>query len=173
MQQFPSSRLNYPFSEASRALLPIPFVVLFVQPCFWPCATSPVGSGPGDRCCETTGGSGVRFFWPKGNQRKRAVGQMAWGVPRAVCAMPLFPWEEGLEAWHQISVGLAGQQQEHAGRGNCILHGQCLLISCSWTAQCAFSDFMNHDLMAVAWVQILWKHFCSFNRDFPYLPTSF
>lgn len=54
------------------------------------------------------------FFWLKGNQGKQAAGQMAWGVPRAVGARPLFPWEKDRETWHQISVGLAGQQQGHA-----------------------------------------------------------
>lgn len=43
MQQLPPSGLNYPFSKAARALLPLPFVVIFAQPCPWPCATLPVG----------------------------------------------------------------------------------------------------------------------------------
>lgn len=144
MQQFPPSGLNYSFSKAARALLTVPFIVIFSQPSCWPFATPhpSMGPGPGDQLCETTGGSAAGLFWPQGNQGKRAAGQVAWGVPRwsIQCQAPV---PLGGRPWHHISAG-PGRSAAGMCKGRKFhLHGQCLPVSCSLTAQFAFAGFMN------------------------------
>lgn len=65
---------------------------------------------------EITGGTGTGFFWPKGNEGKRAAGQVAWGVLPMECSVP-DPCSPG----RPVSLGigfhpaLAQQQRECAG----------------------------------------------------------
>lgn len=159
MKQFPPSGLNYPFSKAARALLTVPFIVIFSQPS-WPFAT------PRPTWALNLGTSSVRLqvaqqqdcSGHKGTREKEQLARWLGVCPDgAFSARPLFHWEGGLGIRFQWA--LAGQWQECARGGNSILHDQCLPVSCSLTAQFAFAGFMNRRLMTVAWVHITWKRF--------------
>lgn len=88
-----------------------------------------MGFGPKDRLFEVTGGTGTGFLWPKGNEGKRAAGQVAWGVllDGVFSASPLLPWETG-QPGHQISPGLSRATAGMCGREEIPL---CMVHVCS------------------------------------------
>lgn len=86
-------------------------------------------SGPGDRLCETAEAQEQDSSGRKGTREKAQLARWLGVLPQMEPSVP-GPWPpgRGREAWHQISVGLCGSAAEMCRGGNCILHGQCLLL---------------------------------------------
>lgn len=89
-----------------------------------------MGFGPGDRLFAIIGGTGMRFFWLKGNQGKGAAGQVAWGAwpDGGFSARALLPREA---AQHQVSMGLSRSAAGMRGREEILL---CMASVCSQSA---------------------------------------